>query len=174
MDTPGHGKLRLEQGLNNIHDPSVKGVLFMVDAAALDSVDLARDTASYLYDTLLVLQKRKTGKGTSVAKTEIPVLIAANKQDLFTALPPGAVRERLQTEIQRVKVSRSRGLSAVGEDADAIEEDELLGGGGEEPLTFQLLKDEYGISVDVLGGAVRGEEAGKGVARWEELIGSCL
>jgi signal recognition particle receptor subunit beta len=25
--------------------------------------------------------------------TEVPVLVAANKQDLFTALPPGAVKE---------------------------------------------------------------------------------
>lgn len=151
-------------------------MIFVVDASVLDSSDssASRDTAGYLHDTLLALQRRKTGKGSKKTNTEIPVLIAANKQDLFTALPTGAVRERLQTEIERVRVSRSKGLSTVGQDTDADADEEVLGGGGEEKFSFKLMQEEYDINIDVVGGAVRGEEAGKGVRRWEEWIGACL
>jgi len=176
VDTPGHGKLRYEQGLSQLQDPSIRGVIFVVDAAVLDSSDssASHDTATYLHDTLLALQRRKTGKGSSRATTDIPVLIAANKQDLFTALPAGAVKDRLQTEIERVRKSRSKGLTAIGQEPDMDAEEDVLGGGGEEQFSFQLMQEEYGIDVDILGGAVRGEEAGKGVRRWEEWIGSCL
>ncbi|EXJ85701.1 hypothetical protein A1O1_06069 [Capronia coronata CBS 617.96] len=176
IDTPGHGKLRDDQALSQLQNPVLRGVLFVVDASVLDSSESSssRDIAAYLHDTLLVLQKRKTGKASSKTKANIPVLVAANKQDLFTALPPGAVKERLQTEIERVRTSRSKGLAAVGQEPDADAEEEVLGGGGEDKFTFKLMEDEYGISVDVVGGAVKGEEAGKGVRRWEEWIGGCL
>ncbi|KAL2423260.1 hypothetical protein ABEF95_001179 [Exophiala dermatitidis] len=177
IDTPGHGKLRTEQALPQIQSPSLRGVIFVVDASVLDSSDspASRDTAAYLHDTLLVLQKRKAANTSAkAAKTDIPVLVAANKQDLFTALPPGAVKERLQTEIERVRVSRSKGLATVGQEPDVDGEDEILGGGGEEKFSFKLMEEEYGIRIDVVGGAVKGEEAGKGVGRWEEWIGGCL
>jgi signal recognition particle receptor subunit beta len=174
IDTPGHGKLRTEQALSRIQDPALRGVIFVVDSSVLDSSDstTSRDTALYLHDTLLALQRRITGKPR--AKTDIPVLIAANKQDLFTALPTGAVRERLQAEIERVRVSKSRGLTTVGQESEADAEEDVLGGGGEEKFTFKLLEEEYNVKVDVIGGAVKGEEAGKGVRRWEEWIGGCL
>ena len=121
------------------------------------------------------MQRRKTGKGKSKAKAEIKVLVAANKQDLFTALPQGAVKERLEVEIDRVRLSRQKGLVIVGEDETAeVEGDHVLGGDGEEKFTFGMLGQEYGIAVDVLGGAVKGDEAGKGVRRWEEWMGECL
>ena len=148
----------------------------MVDASSLDVADSTstRDAATYLHDILLRLQRRGQNKvQKSKAALKIPVLVAANKQDLFTALPSGAVRQRLETEIERVKASRSRGLVTVGEKNDQ-EPEESLGGDGEEPFSFKALKDEYGIAVDVVGGAVGGEEAGKGVRRWEQWIGSCL
>lgn len=152
--------------------------MFVVDAAALDSGESAaasvRDAAAYLHNVLLALQRRKTGKGGSKAKTNISVLIAANKQDLFTALPQGAVKERLEVEIERVRTSKSKGLTTVGEDEDEAHEEEVLGGDSEDRFTFKLLNDDFGIDIDVLGGAVKGEEAGKGVRRWEEWIGSCL
>ncbi|KAK4943446.1 hypothetical protein LTR10_016937 [Elasticomyces elasticus] len=174
IDTPGHGKLRTEQALSQIQNPALRGVIFVVDSTVLDSSDSAtcRDTALYLHDTLLALQRRFTTK--SKAKIDIPVLIAANKQDLFTALPTGAVRERLQAEIERVRVSKSRGLTTVGQESEADAEEDVLGGGGEEKFTFKLLEEEYNIKVDVIGGAVKGEEAGKGVRRWEDWIGGCL
>ena len=175
IDTPGHGKLRSEQALSYLADPSVRGVIYVLDAASLDSGDMgARNAAAYLHDVLLALQRRKTGKGGSKAKADISILIAANKQDLFTALPQGAVRERLEVEIERVRSSKSKGLTTVGEDADEAPEEEVLGGDGEGKFSFKLLKEEFDIDVDVLGGAVKGEEAGKGVRRWEEWIGSCL
>ncbi|KAH0835115.1 hypothetical protein FOPE_04039 [Fonsecaea pedrosoi] len=173
IDTPGHGKLRSDQALSHIQNPALRGVIFVVDSSVLDTSDssTSRDTAVYLYDTLLALQRRKTrGKN----KTAIPVLIAANKQDLFTALPTGAVKERLQAEIERVRVSRSKGLGTVGQDVDTDAEEDILGGGGEDKFSFELMAEEYDIRIDVLGGAVRGEEAGKGVRRWEEWIGGCL
>ncbi|KAJ9611083.1 hypothetical protein H2200_004266 [Cladophialophora chaetospira] len=172
IDTPGHGKLRAEAALSHIQNPALRGVIFVVDSSTLAPEDSAsRDTAVYLHDTLLALQRRKSGAKT---KTQIPVLIAANKQDLFTALPTGAVRERLQVEIERVRVSKSKGLSAVGEESGADAEEDVLGGGGEEKFSFKLMAEEYEISIDVVGGAVKGEEAGKGVKRWEEWIGSCI
>ncbi len=179
IDTPGHGKLRAEEALSKIQSPSLRGVIFVVDASVLDTASdssASRDTAVYLHDTLLALQRGVTGKAARKAKqTEIPVLIAANKQDLFTALPTGAVKERLQAEIQRVRVSKSKGLTTVGQDQDADPgEDDILGGGGEEQFSFKLMEEEYNIHIDVLGGAVKGEEAGKGVRRWEEWIGGCL
>lgn len=176
MDTPGHGKLRNEQALSQLRNPALRGVIFMVDASVLDSSDSSssRDTAAYLHDTLLELQKRKAGKASGKTKTDIPVLIAANKQDLFTALPPGAVKERLQAEIERVKTSRSKGLAAVGQEPDADAEEEVLGGGGEDKFSFKLMEEEYEISIEVLGGSLKGQEAGKGVGRWEEWIGGCL
>ncbi|KIX92263.1 uncharacterized protein Z520_12009 [Fonsecaea multimorphosa CBS 102226] len=173
IDTPGHGKLRSDLALSQIQNPALRGVIFVVDSSVLDTSDssASRDTAVYLHDTLLALQRRKTRGKT---KTEIPVLIAANKQDLFTALPTGAVRERLQAEIERVRVSRSKGLGTVGQDTDADAEEDILGGGGEDKFSFELMAQEYDIKIDVLGGAVKGEEAGKGVRRWEEWIGGCL
>ncbi len=175
IDTPGHGKLRSEQALPRIGDPTIRGIIFVVDSSVLDASDVSvlRDTASYLHDVLLTLQRRVTGKGTSKAKTDISVLIAANKQDLFTALPAGAVKDRLQTEIERVRSSRSKGLSSVGQEVSEDEE-EVLGGGGEEKFNFKLMEAEYRINVEVVGGAVKGEEAGKGVRNWEEWIGSLL
>lgn len=158
-------------------NPALRGVIFVVDSSVMDSSDssASRDAAAYLHDTLLALQRRTTGKGSVKGKAPIPLLIAANKQDLFTSLPAGAVSQRLQSEIERVRVSRAKGLSAVGQDADADEDDDdVLGGGGEDQFTFKLLEDEYGIKVDIIGGSVKGQEAGKGVTRWEEWIGGCL
>ncbi|KAK5198103.1 hypothetical protein LTR99_009519 [Exophiala xenobiotica] len=174
IDTPGHGKLRTQQALSQIQNPALRGIIFVVDSSVLDSGDstASRDTAVYLHDTLLALQRRVTGKTKAIA--EVPVLVAANKQDLFTALPAGAVRERLQAEIERVRVSKSKGLTTVGQESDADAEEDALGGGGEAQFTFKLMEDEYNIRVDVLGGAVKGEEAGKGVRRWEEWMGGCL
>jgi signal recognition particle receptor subunit beta len=173
IDTPGHGKLR-EQALGHIQNPAIRGIIFGVDSGALDASDPAtlRDTASYLHDVLYALQIRKTGKGTSTAKTDVAVLVAANKQDLFTALPASAVKDRLQNEIERVRQSRRKGISTVGKEVD--DDEEILGGGGEDTFSFDLMKEEYGIDIDVVGGSVKGEEAGKGVRRWEEWLGGLL
>lgn len=154
----------------------------MVDAAALSSdEEVLRDTATYLHDVLLIFQRRalNKGKSSSMVATEIPVLVAANKQDLFTALPPGSVRERLEGEIDRIRKTRSKGLmdAGAGDAEDADEEDILGNDSGLESFSFKLLEDEVGVKVDVVGGAVKGddqEDLGSGLRKWEEWIGMCL
>lgn len=200
-DTPGHGKLREPQGLSTLramllsktdskhaavsNGDKLRGVIFMVDTAALTEEDILRDTAAYLHDVLMVLQKRalkQSAKGTaSQASMDIPLLVAANKQDLFTALPPGSVREKLELEIDRIRKSRSKGLldaSADLADGNGDGEDEILGGdSGGDKFTFKLVQDEVGVRVDVIGGAVKGDadgQLGSGVMRWEEWIGMRL
>lgn len=159
----------------------LRGVIFMVDTAALVDEATLRDTATYLHDVLLVLQKRALGKGKSSTKrvSEIPVLVAANKQDLFTALPPGSVREKLEAEIDRIRKSKTKGLMDASMDSAAVDadEDDVLGDDyAEGVFSFKLL-EQVGIKVEVAGGAVKGdqqEEFGSGVRRWEEWVGMCL
>ncbi|KAJ5333480.1 Small GTPase superfamily ARF type [Penicillium brevicompactum] len=183
-DTPGHGKLRVSQGLAELSTMAqskdiktrLRGVLFMVDTAALVDEATLRDTATYLHDVLLVLQKRAKNGSSSKRTTEIPVLVAANKQDLFTALPPGSVREKLEAEIERIRKSKNKGLLDAA-DTGLEDEEEILANDEQESFTFKLLEFETGIKVEVVGGAVKGdqeEDFGSGVRRWEEWIGMCL
>lgn len=157
----------------------LRGVIFMVDTAALSENEALRDTATYLHDVLLILQKRalKGGKSASKVGMEIPVLVAANKQDLFTALPPNSVRERLAAEIDRIRSSRSKGLMDASADSGVADgEDDILGI-EDVPFNFGLLEDEVGLKVDIVGGSIKddkGEELGSGVRKWEEWIGKCL
>ncbi|KAL9112523.1 MAG: hypothetical protein Q9227_003094 [Pyrenula ochraceoflavens] len=188
IDTPGHGKLRSSTSLPHLqpNGDQLKGVIFMADSTALDGDSaVLRDTAAYLHDVLLTLQqqhRRRRAKRKSASKEPVAVLVAANKQDLFTSLPPGSVRARLEAEIERVRESRRKALVGVGREVEGAagedeeeEEENTLGGMGEGKFTFEGLEDEeFGVKVDVVGGAVRGEEEGKGVRRWEEWIGSCL
>ncbi|KAF7594291.1 hypothetical protein BBP40_009691 [Aspergillus hancockii] len=187
-DTPGHGKLRGSQGIAQLLSMSVskdskaklRGVIFMVDTAALGEAEALRDTASYLYDVLLVLQRRALSKGKSSLKaaSEIPVLVAANKQDLFTALPPGSAREKLEAEIDRIRKSKSKGLMDASVDSGLGEgDDDIIGSSdAQDTFSFRLFEAEIGVKVDVVGGAVKGDESdlGSGVRKWEEWIGQCL
>lgn len=155
----------------------LRGVVFMVDTAALVDEATLRDTATYLHDVLLFLQKRAKNGSSSKRTTDIPVLVAANKQDLFTALPPGAVREKLEAEIDRIRKSKTKGLLDASADTELEGEEEILGNDEQEAFSFKLLEHEVGVKVDVVGGAVKGdlqEEFGSGVRRWEEWIGMCL
>jgi signal recognition particle receptor subunit beta len=183
-DTPGHGKLRVSQGLAELHTMAsskdvmtrLRGVIFMVDTAALVDETTLRDTATYLHDVLLVLQKRAKNGSSSKRTTEIPVLVAANKQDLFTALPPGSVREKLEAEIERIRLSKNNGLLDAA-DTGLEDDEEIIGNDENEAFSFKLLEHEVGVKVEVVGGAVKGdqqEEFGSGVRRWEEWVGMCL
>ncbi|RMJ27746.1 SRP receptor beta subunit [Aspergillus sp. HF37] len=187
QDTPGHGKLRWAQGISQLQsmsqtkDPKskVRGVIFMVDAASLSGDDALRDAATYLHDVLLILQKRalSRGRSASTAAAEIPVLVAANKQDLFTALPPNSVREKLAAEIDRIRRSKSKGLMDASADAGTGDAEDDILGNDDAPFSFKMLEDEVGVKVDVVGGAIKdgeGENLGSGVRKWEEWIGMCL
>ncbi|KAI9832636.1 MAG: hypothetical protein M1819_004221 [Sarea resinae] len=182
VDTPGHGKLR-HHALDSIVQPQhLKGIIFVVDAASLSSGGSSskadeglREAAEYLHDVLLLLQQRASSSKASRAPVEMPVLIAANKLDLFTALPAPLVKTALEAEITRVRSSRAKGLldSGIGMgDADVEEEKEWLGDGGEGKFDFSQM-EEVNVSVQVVGGNVTGAE-GPDVANWWEWIGHHL
>jgi signal recognition particle receptor subunit beta len=173
VDTPGHGKLR-HHALDNITNPqNLEGVIFLVDAASLATGNGSlRQTSEYLHDVLLLLQKRMTGSKNLKAAKEIPLLVAANKMDLFTALPAALVKTTLETEIGKVRNSRSKGLldSGIGMgDAAVVEEkDDWLGEVGTAEFRFSQL-NEFKIPVEVIGGSVIAPD-GLDVERWWNWI----
>ncbi len=175
IDTPGHGKLR-HHALENITNPqNLKGLIFLVDATALSAGDEGlRQTADYLHDVLLLLQKRVTGTKAAKALTEMPVLIAANKMDLFTALPAALVRSSLESEITKVRTSRSKGLldSGIGMGDTEDEKDDWLGEVGSVDFKFSQM-EEFDVSVEVSGGNVVGGE-GPTVDKWWKWISEKL
>ncbi|KAI0835638.1 P-loop containing nucleoside triphosphate hydrolase protein [Hypoxylon sp. FL0890] len=154
VDTPGHGKLRNQHAMTKIASSTLRGIIYVLDAASLD--DSLADTAGYLYDVLLALQKRTGAGKTSKTPNEIHVLIAANKLDLFTALPASLVKSNLEAELSRIRQSRSKGLldSGVGDDEIGSEEqDGWLGQYGSEKFSFGQMR-EFDIEVDIIGGSV--------------------
>ncbi|KAK7941210.1 hypothetical protein PG997_002966 [Apiospora hydei] len=154
VDTPGHGKLRNFAMDSLVAREGLKGIVFMLDAATLDE-NLAA-TANYLYEVLLALQKRVSSVKTSKTPSAINVLIAANKSDLFTALPATLVKSNLEAELGRIRKSRSKGLLASGvgiDDVDNGENDDWLGEYGSEKFTFGQMQ-EFNLEVDIVGGSV--------------------
>lgn len=164
IDTPGHGKLR-NRAMGKLQTAEkLKAIVFMVDAAALGEPETLAPTAAYLYDVLLYLQKKATLK--TKAKASIPILIAANKMDLFTAIPSSMVKTYLEAEISRIRASKSKGLldSGVGVDEIGSEEhDSWLGEYGSEKFAFSQMQ-EFDIEVEVLPGNVSGD--GPGATKW--------
>lgn len=112
------------------------------------------EAAAYLHDILLVLQGRAMRAKAAKGGAEMPVLIVANKLDLFTALPTKLVKNSLETEITKLRDSKTKGLldSGIGMD-DADDEREVLGGAGEGKFTFDLM-EEYNIPVEIAGSNV--------------------
>ncbi|KAI1410073.1 P-loop containing nucleoside triphosphate hydrolase protein [Hypoxylon sp. FL1857] len=154
VDTPGHGKLRNQHAMTQIASSTLRGIVYVLDAASLD--DSLADTAAYLYDVLLALQKRTGAGKTSKTPNEIHVLIAANKLDLFTALPASLVKSNLEGELGRIRQSRSKGLLDSGVGVDEVgseEQDDWLGQYGSEKFSFGQMR-EFDIEVDVIGGSV--------------------
>ncbi|KAK1984221.1 signal recognition particle receptor beta subunit [Colletotrichum cereale] len=175
VDTPGHGKLRnhamtkLTAGAAS-DKSKLKAILFVVDAAAISENEALAPTAGYLYDVLLCLQKRAASSKSSKPPAPVPVLVAANKTDLFTALPGALVRSSLEAEITRIRSSRSKGLldSGVGiDDVGSEEHDDWLGAYGTEKFTFDQLR-EFDVEVDVIAGNVIG--SGSGPDKWWSWI----
>ncbi|RWA14219.1 hypothetical protein EKO27_g864 [Xylaria grammica] len=179
IDTPGHGKLRGaamaqisktgKTSQTQFGDSAMlRGVIYVLDAATLD--DSLADVATYLYHILLALQKR-TGSGrTSRSPNAVHVLIAANKLDLFTALPAVLVRSNLEAELGRIRQSRSKGLLDSGVGTDEIgseEQDSWLGEYGSEKFTFAQMR-EFDIEVDVISGSIQEGN----VDKWWDWISS--
>ncbi|KAL7275747.1 hypothetical protein RUND412_001297 [Rhizina undulata] len=159
QDTPGHGKLR-DIAMKHVSSPAVRGTVFVVDSSLTD----VRQTAEYLYDVLLALQKMVSSSTSGATKK---LLIACNKSDLFTALPAAKIQKLLEEEITKIRVSRSKGLLDVEEDD---EEKEWLGEGGEGPFEFKGMED-VGVDIDVRGGSVEKGEWTEKLAQW---VGECL
>ncbi|KAF8437416.1 signal recognition particle receptor beta subunit-domain-containing protein [Terfezia claveryi] len=164
VDTPGHAKLRniaMAELDKHTTTSKIKGLIFVVDSA-----DEMTKVAEYLHDVLLALQKR-------AGKDKISVLIACNKNDLFTALPPTRIKAMLEKEITRIRESRAKGLrdsGVAGVDAvDADDENEWLGDGGEGQFKMEMM-EEVGVDVTFKGGSV---EKGN-CAHWRQWLGSCL
>ena len=160
---------------------NLRGIIFVVDAADLSSDNgekgngALRQSAEYLHDLLLVLQKRAGKSKTSKGPQELPVLIAANKLDLFTALPAPLIKKNLEAEITNVRSSRNKGLldSGIGmNELDIGEEKEWLGDGGEGKFEFSQM-EEVNVSITVAGGNVLGSEGGD-VKQWWDWIGTNL
>lgn len=187
VDTPGHAKLRAEalsylsSAEPTIKSPlasdhgaksKLKALVFVVDAAALADGDALPQTAEYLYEVLLTLQKRFHGRKGSRAPASMPVLVAANKLDLFTALPASLVKSNLEAELGRIRAARSKGLldSGVGQDdLNAGDDTEgWLGGDGSEKFSFAQMM-EFDVEIDVIGGNVVGD--GPGADKWWRWIG---
>lgn len=170
VDTPGHGKLRNVAMGKLDRTEKLKALVFVVDAAALGEHDTLAATASYLYDVLLNLQHRSGDKGSgsgSASKGPVPVLIAANKMDLFTALPSTLVKTNLEAELTRIRASRSKGLLDSGATADDVgseEQDAWLGEYGSDKFLFKQMQ-EFGIDVEVQPGNVTGSEK-PGADKW--------
>lgn len=144
-----------------------------MDAATLSAGDAGlRHTADYLHDILLLLQKRMAGGKAAKALKEIPVLIAANKMDLFTALPAALVKKSLEEEIAKVRVSRSKGLLDSGIGIEDDEKDDWLGEFGSTDFKFKQM-EEFDISVDVIGGNILGGE-GPSTEKWWNWVSDRL
>ncbi|KAK2605258.1 hypothetical protein N8I77_008109 [Diaporthe amygdali] len=178
VDTPGHGKLRhYAHGrltAEGTQSTKLKAVVFVVDAAALSEPDVLADTASYLYDVLLALQRRMGSTRTSKAPYAIPVLVAANKTDLFTALPAKLVRSNLEKELGRIRRTRSKGLLDSGAAVDGSgpgldDADDWLGEYGSAEFKFDQMR-EFDTEVDVVSGNIIGD--GAGIDAWWKWIGS--
>lgn len=126
-----------------------------------------------------MLQKRHTQAKSSKDPQSIPVLVAANKQDVFTSLPTGLVKSKLEEEIARVRSTRSKGLldSGIGmedEVGGGDEEGNWLGEYGSREFEFKQM-EECGVDVVVAGGNVRGEGDANGVVgEWWGWIGENL
>ncbi|KAF2671545.1 P-loop containing nucleoside triphosphate hydrolase protein [Microthyrium microscopicum] len=156
VDTPGHAKLRRHAftALENSTSP-LSGIIFVVDAANLsserrddESISGLSDSASYLHDILLALQKTSATR-----KKPLKLLVAANKMDVFTALPVSMVKGVLEGEIARTRETRARGLATDG----AEEETDILGEDLGVKFRFDVL-EEFGVEVEVIGGNVEGDE----------------
>ncbi|EFX03257.1 srp receptor beta subunit [Grosmannia clavigera kw1407] len=175
IDTPGHGKLRAST-LGMLSGPSstkskIKAVVFVVDAGALADQDGLAASATYLYDVLLALQKRMSAGSTSRAPPAVPILIASNKADLFTALPASLVKSNLEAELGRIRTTKKKSLLDSGVGADevdmATESDDWLGEYGSNKFSFSQMR-AFDIDVDVLGGNIVGD--GPGVDKWWSWI----
>ncbi|USW54417.1 Putative signal recognition particle receptor, beta subunit [Septoria linicola] len=174
IDTPGHGKLRHHALSTLTESTTLKGIIFVVDSAAASLTE----AAEYLHDILLALQKRHTQNRTSKGPSSIPVLVAANKQDVFSATPVGLLKTKLEEEVGRIRQTKSRGVIGVGggaseDDAAGEDEDNWLGEFGSKDFKFAQM-EEHGVEVKLIGGNVKNDDKKGDVDGWWVWVGENL
>ncbi|CAO3669533.1 unnamed protein product [Umbelopsis ramanniana] len=134
VDVPGHERLRFRYA---DFMPIARGIIFVVDSTTVGRS--ARTTAEYLYD---VLANQHT------TKSRIPIIIACNKTDLFTALPTSKIQTLLEAEINRLRATRSAAVEQQESSGDATAE--YLGYEGQD-FKFEHLENDVtliGCSVE--------------------------
>ncbi|KAF3938227.1 hypothetical protein ABW19_dt0204610 [Dactylella cylindrospora] len=157
-DTPGHPKLR-SLALDGVDKPtsSYVGIIYMLDSAVLSSQARLTDTVEYLYELLLAIQQRYAALSESSAGSADPLqlLIACNKNDLFTSLPSAKISSLLQVELGRMKETKRKGLLNAGAD-EADDEDlgRVLGDENSDQVTWDSLRD-YGVDISIQSGSVK-------------------
>ncbi|GIZ43884.1 hypothetical protein CKM354_000709600 [Cercospora kikuchii] len=174
IDTPGHGKLRHHALSTLTESTALKGVIFVVDSAAAS----LSEAAEFLHDLLLALQKRHTQSRTSKGPASIPVLVAANKQDVFSATPASLLKTKLEEEVGRIRQTKSRGVVGVGgagteDDAGGDDEDNWLGEYGSKDFNFGQM-EEHGVDIKLIGGNVTNGDKKGDVDGWWVWIGENL
>ena len=114
-----------------------------------------QDAVFYLYTMLLKLQKHLGLSRKPTSPKKMPVLIAANKMDLFTAMPITDVKIALEEELSRLRAQSTQNLldSASQEDSGSVSEHVLLGDNDKLHFEFSQLH-EFNIEVKLLGGSV--------------------
>ncbi|KAF3220971.1 hypothetical protein TWF106_006567 [Orbilia oligospora] len=171
-DTPGHPKLR-STAMNTIIQPaeSCIGVVYVLDSAVLSTQARITDTTGYLYELLLAIQKRYAVLSESNTSTEpIPLLIACNKNDLFTALPSTKISNLLQTELSRMKETKRKGLLGAGAGENDDEDlDLVLGDEASDQITWEGLK-EFGVEISIQSGSVKSGN----IDGWKSWMAACL
>ncbi|KAK6341252.1 hypothetical protein TWF696_008337 [Orbilia brochopaga] len=172
-DTPGHPKLR-SQALTaiNLAPKSCIGIIYMLDSAVLSSQPRLTDTVEYLYELLLVIQKQFASLSESAATSPdpIPLLIACNKNDLFTALPSAKISNLLQIELGRMKETKRKGLLNAGAGEEDDEDlDRVLGDENSDHVTWEGLR-EFGVEISVQSGSIKSIAA----ESWKSWMSSCL
>lgn len=173
-DTPGHPKLRslALAGIARPDKTSYIGVIYMLDSGDLSAQGRITDTVAYLYEILVAAQQRYTrlSESSSGSLEPLPVLIACNKSELFTALPANKISALLQSELGKMKETKRKGLLNAGADAEDDENiDEILGDENSNNITWEGLR-EYGVDISIHSGSIKKEDIGQ----WKSWISSSL
>ncbi|KAG0254714.1 hypothetical protein BG011_005549 [Mortierella polycephala] len=124
VDIPGHERLRFKF---SEFMPIARAIVFVVDSATVSRQ--SRLLAEYLYDIL-------SNKFTLDEK--IPILIACNKSDLLTAFRKDRIQSLLETEINKLRHTRTAALDTQDSDGS---ENVYLGFEGKD-FSFQDLEND--------------------------------
>ncbi|KAI9251605.1 signal recognition particle receptor beta subunit-domain-containing protein [Sporodiniella umbellata] len=121
VDLPGHERVRF-RFLDFL--PVARCIVFMIDSTTINRQ--IRPVSEYLYDILVKVQGQYQF---------MPLLIACNKSDLITALPIEKIKPMLESELNRLRATRTARVE------QSEEEDSFIGYEGED-FNFKQLENE--------------------------------